>query len=51
MRTPRRWPRTSKRFQADEPILARPIGGAERSWRWCRRNRLVAGLAGGTAWR
>ena len=38
-----------KRFQADEPILARPIGPAERAWRWCRRNRLVASLAGGIA--
>ncbi len=38
-----------KHFKADEPILARPIGRAERTWRWCRRNRLVAGLAGGIA--
>ncbi|MGP0063331.1 MAG: WD40 repeat domain-containing serine/threonine protein kinase [Isosphaeraceae bacterium] len=38
-----------KRFKADEPILARPIGRAERTWRWCLRNRLVAGLAGGIA--
>ena len=37
------------RFQADEPILARPIGRGRAPWRWCRRNRLVAGLAGGIA--
>jgi WD40 repeat protein len=38
-----------KRFKADEPIMARPIDSTERAWRWCRRNRLVAGLAGGIA--
>ena len=38
-----------KRFKADEPIMARPINSTERAWRWCRRNRLVAGLAGGIA--
>ncbi len=32
-----------RRFQAKEPIVARPISAAERSWRWCLRNQRVAG--------
>jgi hypothetical protein len=32
-------------FLADKPIQARRASGAERLWRWCRRNPAVAGLA------
>ena len=31
-----------RRFQAAEPISARPIGSLERAARWCMRNRTVA---------
>ena len=33
-------------FLEDRPIQARRISAPERLWRWCRRNRAVASLAG-----
>jgi hypothetical protein len=33
-----------RRFQAHEPVRARPVGRLERGWRWCRRKPAIAGL-------
>jgi serine/threonine protein kinase len=34
-----------KRFVEDRPVKARRISGAERLWRWCRRNKLMTAMA------
>jgi WD40 repeat protein/tRNA A-37 threonylcarbamoyl transferase component Bud32 len=37
------------RWLSGEPIVARPTGHLERAWRWCGRNRVVAGLSASVA--
>jgi formylglycine-generating enzyme required for sulfatase activity len=35
-----------RRFQAGEPIRARPVGRVERTWKWARRRPALAALLG-----
>jgi WD40 repeat protein len=37
------------RYLGGRPILARPVGRAERLWRWCRRHPALAGMTTATA--
>ncbi len=37
------------RYLRGEPVVSRPVGSGERLLRWCRRNRVVAGLSIATA--
>jgi WD40 repeat protein/tRNA A-37 threonylcarbamoyl transferase component Bud32 len=38
-----------ERWLADEPVIARPIGGVERLWRWGRRNPMKMAFVGSVA--
>jgi serine/threonine protein kinase/Tfp pilus assembly protein PilF len=42
--TARELVRDLQRYQAGEPVHARPVSGLQRGWRWCRRNPAVAGM-------
>jgi serine/threonine protein kinase len=33
-----------RRYLADKPILARPVGTPRRAWMWCRRNKGISAL-------
>jgi serine/threonine protein kinase len=35
-----------ERFARNEPVMVRPVGKAQRLWRWCRRNPALAGSLG-----
>src|SRR5215813_8531207 len=35
-----------RRFQAGEPVRARPVGAVERTWKWARRQPALAALLG-----
>jgi WD40 repeat protein len=39
-----------RRYQQGTPILSRPAGRLERTWRWCRRNPAEALLTGAVFW-
>lgn len=38
------------RFLRREPVLARPVGSIEHTWRWCKRKPVAAGLIATAAW-
>jgi tRNA A-37 threonylcarbamoyl transferase component Bud32 len=38
-----------RRYLKGEPIFARPVGWPEKAWRWCHRNRALAGLTAAVA--
>src|SRR5205807_6889738 len=43
--TPAEMAEDLKRFVEDRPVRARRISGAERLWRWCRRNPVETAMA------
>jgi WD40 repeat protein/tetratricopeptide (TPR) repeat protein len=45
--TPAEMAEDLKRFVEDRPVKARRVSEAEKFWRWCRRNPLVASLLAG----